>query len=288
MQDRGVSRRELLAAGGSLTLLALAAPARVEALLRETARGAGRGRFLDAGELAALRAACDRLLPGPPGDPGPGALEARAPEAIDLFLGAFEVDPPLIHAGGPFSDRAGARHDDFADFHALDRQAELGWRIRLEGSRGKRSREFAGPVVGLQEIYRTGLARLDALARRRGAASFAAAPVGVQDAVLAAGGEPLVSRLVDVALVHALEATLGPPEYGGNHALVGWRRLSWPGDNQPDGFTRAQVTTPDPPDPPPPATLRAHAAALRALGPELGGRRADGQRWWASHRGLGR
>ena len=54
-----------------------------------------------------------------------------------------------------------------------------------------------------------------------GRGSFAAAPVAVQDALLAAGGEPLVSRLVDVALVHALEATLGPPEYGGNHAARG-------------------------------------------------------------------
>ena len=34
----------------------------------------------------------------------------------DLLLGTFSFDPPIIHAGGPFSDRAGATHDSFADF----------------------------------------------------------------------------------------------------------------------------------------------------------------------------
>src|SRR5205823_6205899 len=91
-----------------------------------------------------------RFIPGPPEDPDPGAIEAGAAEAIDLYLAAFTFDPPLILAGGPFSNRAGGSHDDFADFVPLDRLAELGWRIRLEGSQGKPEREFAGPVTGLQ------------------------------------------------------------------------------------------------------------------------------------------
>ena len=223
VQDSGVSRRELLAAGGSLALLALAAPARVEALLAETARRAGAGRFLRAHELDALRA-CPRPPRARPAraTPGPARSRRALPRRSTCFLGAFGVDPPLIHAGGPFSDRAGARRDDFARLRPLDRQAELGWRIRIEGSRGEREREFAGPVVGLQEIYRDGLARLDDLARARGAGSFAAARG--RGAGRAAGRrkrEPLVARFVDAALVHALEATLGPPEYGGNRALVG-------------------------------------------------------------------
>jgi Gluconate 2-dehydrogenase subunit 3 len=282
-----LSRRELLRAGGGLALLAAAPPDRVARLLAQASAPGRAGHYLRAGELDALRALTDRLVPGPPADPGPGAREARAAEAIDLLLGAFAVHPPLIHAGGPFSDRAGGRSDGFARFQALDRQAALGWRIRLEGSRGRREREFAGPVVGLQEIYRTGLARLDALARRGGARSFAAAPPAAQDA-LVAGDDKLVARLVDAALVHTLEAVLGPPEYGGNHDLVGWRTLSWQGDAQPRGFSRAQVTRPDR------GPARAHAAApphlaaaLAALAPELGGRRAATARWWARHRGLG-
>ena len=62
----------------------------------------------------------------------------------------------------------------------LDRLAELGWRIRLEGSQGKPEREFAGPVTGLQEIYRSGLAHLD----QRAGGSFAALPGPAQDLIL--------------------------------------------------------------------------------------------------------
>src|SRR6266550_8413131 len=134
-----VGRRAFLQGMGALGLLALAPPARVQALLADAAAaGAGQpGRFLTAHELDTLRAVTARLLPGPPDDPDPGALEAGAAEAIDLFLGAFTVDPPLIHAGGPFSGRAGGGHDDFADFVPLDAFAEKGWRIRLEGSQGR-------------------------------------------------------------------------------------------------------------------------------------------------------
>ena len=42
--------------------------------------------------MALLRAVTDRLIPGQPEDPTPGALQAGVPEAIDLLLGAFEVD----------------------------------------------------------------------------------------------------------------------------------------------------------------------------------------------------
>lgn len=287
----GLSRRELLEAGGGLALLALAPPARVERLLAAVARPGRHGRFLRAHELEALRAVTARLLPGPPQDPGPGALEARAAEAIDLLLGAFAVRPPLIHAGGPFSDRAGAARDDFARFVALDRQAELGWRIRIEGSRGRREREFAGPVIGLQEIYRDGLARLDHLARKRGASGFAAARPALQDALLTRRHDAVVARFADAALMHTLEAALGPPEYGGNRGLVAWRRLGWAGDTQPRGFDAARVSEADPGA----SAARARdaassphlAEALARIVPELRGRPAGVERWWSAHRGLG-
>src|SRR5439155_7645486 len=132
-----MGRRTCLKAAGGIGLLALAPAARVRALM-VAAPGPGQaGRFLTAHELDTLRAVAGRLVPGPPDDPDPGAVEAGAPEAIDLLLASFTLDPPLIHAGGPFSNLAGAAHDDFADFIPLDRLSELGWRIRLEGSQGK-------------------------------------------------------------------------------------------------------------------------------------------------------
>src|SRR5579862_1913907 len=179
--------RRAFVAGGALAALGLMRADRVRALIDEVARGAlpgGGGRFLSGAELRTLRAATARLLPGAPESPGPGALEVHAAEAIDLLLGAFELDPPLIHAGGPFSGRAGGSRDDFADFVALYAQAALGWRIRLEGSRGLREREFAGPVIGLQEIYRRGIERVNERARARTGSGFAAASVATQDALL--------------------------------------------------------------------------------------------------------
>ena len=106
-------------------------------------------------------------------------------------MAAFALSPPLIHAGGPFSDRAGAHRDDFADFVPLDRQAELGWRIRLEGSRGIPEREFAGPVTGLQEIYRTGTAYLDHLSQRAHGVGFVQASTAARDALLDEAGTDL-------------------------------------------------------------------------------------------------
>lgn len=269
-------RRREFVVGGALAALGLVAPARVSALIDEVVRGrlpGGGGRFLSRSELEALRAVTARLLPGPPEDPGPGALQVHAAEAIDLLLGAFELDPPLIHAGGPFSGRAGGHRDDFADFVTLDAVAELGWRIRLEGSRGLREREFAGPVTGLQEIYRAGLARLEELARRRTGHGFTQAPAAVADALLASHDQ-LVTRFVSAAVANSIEALCGPPEYGGNHALAGWRGLQWRGDSQPRGYTAAQVSEPDPPT----GIVTALAPdqrleALRRIAPLLGARR---------------
>jgi hypothetical protein len=238
-----VSRRAFLATSGSLSLLALVEP-HVLARLAMPEPGTA-GRFLTAHELDTLRALTARLLPGPPEDPDPGALEAGAAEAIDLLLGAFTFDPALIHAGGPFSDRAGASHNDFADFVALDVLAELGWRIRIEGSRGLPAREFAGPVRGLQEIYRDGLAHLDARTAALVGMPFATAPIAVQDAVLLDQSDDQVQELVGVALAHTLDAVYGAPEYGGNRDLVGWTPIGWSGDSQPRGYTDAQVSEPD-------------------------------------------
>jgi len=227
-------------------VLALAPPARVRSLLEAARAATGDGRFLTKHEVATLRAATARFVPGPPYDPDPGALQAGAAEAIDLMLGAFRVRPPLIHAGGPFSGRAGGRRDDFAHFVPLDRLATLGWRIRLEGSRGMRSREFAGPVVGLQEIYRKGLAHLDERSRSAYGVDFAAAPPPAQDAILSDQSDSDTQEFVGAALANTLEAMYGAPEYGGNRKLVGWTPNRWLGDRQPAGFSPAQVSSPDP------------------------------------------
>ncbi len=238
-----VSRRTFLGSTGAVGLLALVPPPQLAQLLA-SASAVPQGRFLSAPEMATLTVLCDRLIPGPPEDPTPGAVQAGVPNAIDLLLGAFELDPPLIHAGGPFSNRDGSRRDDFARFVPLDRQAELGWRIRLEGSKGIPEREFAGPVKGLQEIYRDGLALLDERAHAKAGVGFAQASTAVRDAILADEKDEAVQAFLGAALANTLEAMYGPPEYGGNRNLVGWTSNDWPGDQQPRGATRAEVTRP--------------------------------------------
>src|SRR5437764_15165572 len=203
----GLTRRSFVAAGGAFGLLALAPPARVRSLLAEaSAEVGGAGRFLNAHEMADLRALCGRLIPGPPDDPDPGAVEAAVPEAIDLLLGAFTLDPPIVHAGGPFSNRAGSKRDGFAHFVRLDAHAELGWRIRIEGTLGEPEREFAGPVTGLQQIYRAGLAHLD---QRAAPLTFAALPGPAQDAILSDQTDNAVQELVGTALGHTIDAMYG-------------------------------------------------------------------------------
>jgi hypothetical protein len=252
------------------------------AQLLASAASAPRGRFLTAPEMETLMALCDRLIPGPPDDPTPGAVDAGVPNAIDLLLGAFGLDPPLIHAGGPFSNRDGSRRDDFARFVPLDRQAELGWRIRLEGSKALPEREFAGPVKGLQEIYRDGLAVLDERAQTKAGFGFAQAGTAVQDQILADDKDGAVQAFLGAALANTLEAMYGPPEYGGNRNLVGWTSNDWPGDLQPRGSTRAQVTRPDTS-----AAAGDAIPALKAL-PDLSGRAAPREAWWLGRRRMGR
>jgi hypothetical protein len=281
----GVGRRAFLKAAGALGLLALVPARRLQALLVSTPGPGQAGRFLTAHELDTLRAVTARFIPGPPDDPDPGALEAGVAEAIDLLLAAFTFAPPLIHAGGPFSDRAGATHDDFADFVPLDVHAALGWRIRLEGSQGLPEREFAGPVTGLQEIYRSGLAHLDERSQQAFGVDFKDAPGPAQDLLLSDQTDGDLQTFVGAALANTLEAMYGPPEYGGNQSLVGWGYTRWPGDLQPRGSTDAEVSQPGPDTG---SITGAMLDDLQRFLPALTGQRASRTQFWLGRSGMPR
>jgi len=202
------------------------------------------GVYLTAREMQSLRLLVATFIPGPPEDPDPGGLEAGAAEYIDQLLGAFEVRPPRIFAGGPFSLRDGGGPNAFASFIELDPLEELVWRTRIEGSRGLSEREWNGPVVGWQQRYREGLAGLDEAAGWLGAESFVRlSGWRLRWLLRLATGE--LDSFLDLAFRHTLEGTYGAPEYGGNRGLVGWSYTSWPGDHQPHHYSAAQISQPD-------------------------------------------
>jgi hypothetical protein len=182
--------------------------------------------FLSDDECGVLAAATDRLIP--PLGPHPGGAALGVVQYVDRLLAAFSFDPPLIFAGGPFSGRFGG-NATFGDFLPLSPREELAWRTRIEGSLGLPDREFNGPVRGWQQIYREGIAALGP--------DFSTASGDEQDRRLAAERE-----LRSVLYAHACEGSYGPPEYGGNADLQGWRVIAFPGDVQPRGYTDEEVS----------------------------------------------
>ena len=163
------------------------------------------GAFFSDDEYAALEALVEELVPG--------AASAGVADYIDTLLGAFTFDPPRIWAGGPFSGRHGG-DAGFEQWIPLSPVDELAWRTRIEGSRGDPDREWNGPVVGWQELYRAGLAP-------------------------GAERPPEFTRLV---YEHACEGMYGDPVYGGNRDLAGWDAIGWVGDVQPRGYTDDEVS----------------------------------------------
>lgn len=178
-------------------------------------------------EYETVATACERLIPG--------SADAGVADYVDTLLGAFEFDPPRIWAGGPFSGRHGG-DAGFESFLPLGAVEELAWRTRIEGSRGIAEREFNGPVKGLQQEYRDGLAALGP--------DFAGLSGGEQDARLDGGAEfkALLYR-------HACEGMYGDPVYGGNRDGAGWASIGFAGDVQPRGWADDEVAGPGPSGP---------------------------------------
>jgi hypothetical protein len=184
-------------------------------------------RFFDEHQYAVVQAACARLIPT---DEQPGATEAGVVDYIDGFLGAFESDPPLIWAGGPFSGRFGG-DPSFAMFLRLSPNDELAWRTRIEGSLGIPERERLGSVTGFQDRYRSGIAALGE--------DFCERSEAEQDQTLKDHPE-----FVRILYGHACEGMYGAPEYLGNRGLVGWQNIGWAGDVQPRGYPDDEVSQP--------------------------------------------
>ena len=238
---RELSRRDFLklasAGAGALALpWALAGCAEEERAVR----------FFSSSERATLEAVAERILP--PID-GTGPARAHAVDYIDRLLTAFDHDPPLIFAGGPYSgrhpypdNRTGRPSneypvDSFQRFLPLSRAKEIGWRVRLFGSQSVEGGDFndavLGPTVGLRQRYAEGLKSIDAASDGLFGKTFTALTAEQQDEALSQADGEFVLLLTE----HIVEGMYGDPAYGGNHDRSGWRSVRFDGDSQPLGFS---------------------------------------------------
>jgi hypothetical protein len=191
----------------------------------------GRHRFFTPHQAAVVEDATARIAPGPHDDPAeqghPGAREADVTGYIDTTLAALQDDPPMIFAGGPWSNRHTSGPDLMARFAALDPVAKIAWRKRLASWRSQ---------------YKEGIEALDKLA----GGDFAEAAKDKQDKILATQS---VSAFTSLLFQHTIEGLYGAPEYGGNRGRSGWKEIGFPGDIQPRGYTPDEVERSDGHDP---------------------------------------
>lgn len=215
--------------------------------------------FFSPQEFATLGALCDRILPP---DADPGALALGAPIYIEHLLTAFDLPEPWIFAGGPYSGR-----QPFPDYqkgtpsrtHPQNRfrwpaepspLQELFWRAEILGSAEAGlpphlDAQAGGPRKGLRDVYREGLAAVDAASLAHGGHPFVELTEAERDALLALldgpGGLPVdpvrKKSFVDLLIQHTLEGCLSAPEYGGNAAGAGWQMVGIEGDSQPLGYS---------------------------------------------------
>jgi hypothetical protein len=216
-----VSRRAVL---GGLSLLPLAGA--VPGVLPAASADTGY-RFLTPHQAAVLDSATRRLIPGPEDHllerGSPGAHEANVVRFLDNMLSAFSFSPPEVHAGGPWSNRAGGTQDFMAEFVPLDRAQTYAWQKR---------------IADYREQYTNGIALLDQLA----GGDFTKVLKVRQDFILAHGKALPFTQLL---FGHTIEGMYAVPEYGGNANLVGWSDIKWQGDVQPRGYTNAEVEAPE-------------------------------------------
>lgn len=203
-------------------------------------------RFFTPAQASAMAALADAIFPP---DTAPGGSALGAVVYIDHFLSAFDVSPPELLSGGPYSNRNPYPNPDgtpskqyppdgFATFLPLDRVAEAHWRLYLYGSDavgGGPNDAVLGKTIGLRDQITSGLAAVMA---------SASPPLEQQTAVqlseTVAGLDPTFQTTL-VQLVS--QGVLSAPEYQGNLNSGGWQICNYEGDVQPYGFTQYDMTT---------------------------------------------
>lgn len=99
-------------------------------------------------------------------------------------------------------------------------------------------RALAGAEAHLQGVYRAGLKRLDAVAKVRFGAGFAAITPKQQDEMIGAmagaqldgfGEGPSALEFFELLRAHTIEGMFSDPVHGGNREFTGWKLLGYHG-----------------------------------------------------------
>ncbi len=97
-------------------------------------------------------------------------------------------------------------------------------------------RALGDALAASRAAYASGLAAVDAHARKVAGKFFAELEPADQDAVLrdleqnvATGFAPSAAAFFELVLGHTLEGTFSDPHYGGNRDFIGWELLGYPG-----------------------------------------------------------
>ena len=96
---------------------------------------------------------------------------------------------------------------------------------------------LSGAYVELQDLYRRGLAQLDAYCRKTYQEPFARLDPRQQDDVITALEQgraagftwPAAQAFFDTVRTHTIEGMFADPVYGGNKDFAGWRLVGFPG-----------------------------------------------------------
>lgn len=160
-------------------------------------------KFFNAAEADLVDAIVARLIPAD--DLGPGAREAKATVFIDSQLAGAWGTGDQFYRAGPF----------------VPGTAQQGYQLSYTPA----------------EMFRTGLSRFQAvLSQQHPGKRFDQLDSGTQDALLTRmqAGEldfsPLPSAVFFAAMLDAtIEGFFSDPIYGGNHDMVGWKLVQFPG-----------------------------------------------------------
>jgi gluconate 2-dehydrogenase gamma chain len=226
-QDASPAPPEASPAAGAATPVAASEPPSTTAI-----------EFFNAQEAALVVALTARIFPGTADDPG--AREAGVVYYIDRTLSGPNGGYPVkTYQQGPFpvvrEDEEPVENTSRTDIYQV---VEIGAGDDL-------SRYGYQSVLNPQDIYRRGLASVDAYARATFNASFVDLAESDQDAVLEAmqSGEatgfdaPSASAFFVKLRNDTIEGAFSDPLYGGNRDMVGWKLIQYPGAR---GFYTAQ------------------------------------------------